>query len=395
MPDKPVIAHSVIRYLPMSENWIYTQLATLDRYRPLILTKKAENLAYFPVAHVGGIVVEAFANPWQRMCQKLASRWETQPYPAYIAALKRYPAVILHSHMAQHAYDDIRLARRFGLPHIVSTYGADIWRFGATEEWREKYRELFSQADCFLAEGNAMKRRMVEQGCTPDKILVHHLGIDLEKVRYVLRRPSPDGTVRCLMAGRAIEKKGMIYGLKAFAEVARSHRRVELVIMTWGESAYKQELITRLKDTAQELKVEDRVRWYGIQPYDEYIRITENSHIFMTPSVIAANGDAEGGCPVTAIELSAAGMPVVGFAHCDIPEVVLDGVTGYLAPERDVPALTRQLERAVSQPQTWERMGQAGRRHIEAEYNARVQIKRLEDLYTRLIQARRDTHGKA
>lgn len=391
MHDKPIIAHSVIRYLPMSENWIYTQIATLDRYRPLILTKKAENLTYFPVDHIDGIVVEAFANRWQRIYQKLASRWGRGRYPAYIAALKRHPAVILHSHMAQHGYDDIGLAKRFKLPHIVSTYGADIWRFGVIKEWRGKYQELFCEADCFLVEGNAMRQRMIDQGCSPSKIQVQHLGVNLEKIRYVPRRPSKDGTVRCLMAGRAIEKKGMIYGLRAFADVARNHPRVELAIMTWGESAYKQKLITRLKDTAQELKVADRVSWYGLQPYDEYIRITENSHIFMTPSVIAANGDAEGGCPVTAIELSAAGMPIVGFAHCDIPEVVLDGITGYLVPERDVVALTRQLERAVSQPETWERMGRAGRRHIEAEYNAHVQVRRLENIYARLIEGCRRT----
>lgn len=390
MQDKPIIAHSVIRYLPMSENWIYTQIATLDQYRPLILTKKAENLTYFPVDHIDGIVIEAFTSRWQRIYQKLASRWSTAHYPAYVAALRRHPAAILHSHMAQHGYDDIELAKQFKLPHIVSTYGADIWRYGATGEWRPKYQKLFRDADCFLAEGNAMRQRMIDQGCSPDKIQVQHLGVDLKKIRYVPRKLPPDETVRCLMAGRAIEKKGMIYGLRAFADVARSNPHVALSIMTWGESAYKQESITRLKDLADELKVADRITWYGLQPYHEYIRITESSHIFMTPSVIAANGDAEGGCPVTAIELSAAGMPVVGFAHCDIPEVILDGVTGYLAPEKDVPALTRQLERAVSQPETWERMGQAGRRHIETEYNAQVQIRRLEDIYTRLIQARRN-----
>jgi colanic acid/amylovoran biosynthesis glycosyltransferase len=386
MNDKPIIAHSVIRYLPISENWIYTQIAGLSRYRPLLLTKKVENLDYFSVDHVDGIIVEAYTNSWQRICQKLARKLTNGHYPAYIAALKRYPAVILHSHLAQHGYDDIYLAKRFKLPHIVSSYGADIWRLGVTKEWQKKYQELFSTSDCFLVEGNAMRHRMIELGCSPHKVRVHHLGVDLKKIRYVPRKLSEDKTVRCLMAGRAIEKKGMVYGLKAFANIARHNPQIELTIMTWGESAYKKDLIAGLRKTAQEQGIADRITWYGLQPYDEYIRITESSHIFMTPSVIAGNGDAEGGCPVTAIELSAAGMPIVGFAHCDIPEVVLDGITGYLAPEKDIPALTRQLERLVNQPNTWERMGQAGRRHIEAEYNADVQVKRLEEIYTQLIK---------
>jgi colanic acid/amylovoran biosynthesis glycosyltransferase len=391
MSDKPIIAHSVIRYLPISENWIYTQIKGLRRYRPLVLTKKSENLNYFSVDDVDGVVVEAYTNSWQRLYQKLARRFATGHYPAYIAALKEYPAVILHSHLAQHGYDDIYLARRFKLPHIVSTYGADIWRFGVIEEWQRKYQELFSAADCFLVEGNAMKQRMIDLGCSPHKIQVQHLGVDLNKIKYLPRELSKDKTVRCLMAGRAMEKKGMIYGLKAFANIAKRSRQIELVIMTWGESAHKKGLIARLKNMAREEEVADRITWYGLQPYDEYIRITERCHIFMTPSIIAANGDAEGGCPVTAIELSAAGMPIVGFAHCDIPEVVLDGVTGYLAPEKDIHGLTKRLERVVNQPDTWKRMGAAGRQHIEAEYNADVQVRRLEDIYTRLIYAHRHT----
>ncbi|MCK4790279.1 MAG: glycosyltransferase [Desulfobacteraceae bacterium] len=391
MSDKPIIAHSVIRYLPISENWIYTQIAGLSRYRPLLLTKKGENLNYFSVDHVDGVIVEAYTNSWQRVYQKLARRWAAGHYPAYIAALKRYPAVILHSHLAQHGYDDIDLARRFKLPHIVSTYGADIWKLGVTKEWQRKYQELFSVADCFLVEGNAMRQRMVDLGCSPHKIQVQHLGVDLNKIRYVPRKLPEDKTVRCLMAGRATEKKGMIYGLKAFANIAQRNSQIELTIMTWGESAYKKGLIASLRNMAQEQGVADRITWYGLQPYDEYIRITETSHIFMTPSIIAANGDAEGGCPVTAIELSAAGMPIVGFAHCDIPEVVLDGITGYLAPEKDIPALTRQLEHVVNQPDTWKRMGQAGRRHIETEYNADVQVRKLEEIYTQLIKAYRRT----
>jgi len=255
------------------------------------LTKKGENLNYFSVDHVDGVLVEAYTNSWQRVYQKLAKRWAAGHYPAYIAALKRYPAVILHSHLAQHAYDDIDLARRFKLPHIVSTYGADIWRLGVTKEWQRKYQELFSVADCFLVEGNVMGQRMIDLGCSPHKIQVQHLGVDLNKIRYVPRKLPEDKTVRCLMAGRATEKKGMIYGLKTFANIAQRNPQIELTIMTWGESAYKKELIASLRNMAQEQGVADRITWYGLQPYDEYIRITETSHIFMTPSIIAANGD--------------------------------------------------------------------------------------------------------
>ena len=150
------IAHSVIRYLPMSENWIYTQLAGLKHFKPLVLTKHAENLDYFPLDSVGGVIVEAYSNIWNRVYQKLSRKWFTCHYPAYSNALKQYPVKLLHSHFAQHGYDDIRLAKRAGLPHVVSCYGADVWRLGITREWQEKYRQLFSSVEgsrCSLIEG--------------------------------------------------------------------------------------------------------------------------------------------------------------------------------------------------------------------------------------------------
>ncbi|MGR3293018.1 MAG: glycosyltransferase, partial [Candidatus Scalindua sp.] len=105
------------------------------------------------------------------------------------------------------------------------------------------------------------------------------------------------------------------------------------------------------------------------------------SHIFLSPSVTAADGDTEGGSPVGITEAQATGMPVVATYHADIPEVVLDGKTGYLSPERDVEALAQNLEKLVSNSERWGEFGYNARRHIEEEYNVRTQIRKLEDIY--------------
>jgi colanic acid/amylovoran/stewartan biosynthesis glycosyltransferase WcaL/AmsK/CpsK len=383
--SKPIVAHSVIEYLPFGENWIYTQIVGLKRYRPVVLTKRGKNLDYFSLSTAGGEIVPAYTSLSQQFYEKVAKKFFCHQFPAYFRTFERTNPVILHSHFAQHAYDDLGLRRRFEVPHVVSCYGADLWKFAEIPAQRRRYRVVFGEADMFLVEGNAMRQRAIDLGCQPEKVRVHHLGIDLQRIRYVARTPAADGTVRCLMAGRAIEKKGFLYGLKAFANVAARHSNVHLTIMAWGEAAYKRKIIAELKHFASTNNLSERVTWYGLQPYHEYLRITEASHVFMVPSVLAANGDAEGGCPVTAMELSAAGMPIVGFAHCDIPEVVQDGVSGFLVPERDVDALTGRLEQIVTRPQTWESMGQAGRKHITKQYNATTQVNGLEDIYDELL----------
>ena len=78
-------------------------------------------------------------------------------------------------------------------------------------------------------------------------------------------------------------------------------------------------------------------------------------------------------------------MPVISSLHCDIPEVILDGKSGLLVPEKDVDALTDRIEYLVTHPETWEAMGRAGREHVEKEYDCLKQACKLEDIYSEII----------
>ena len=82
----------------------------------------------------------------------------------------------------------------------------------------------------------------------------------------------------------------------------------------------------------------------------------------------ASDGDTEGGAPVTLIELSATGMPIVSTTHCDIPNVVRDGKSGLLAPERDVDGLAERLRWMIENSEKWPAMGKAGRDYVSAEF---------------------------
>lgn len=108
------------------------------------------------------------------------------------------------------------------------------------------------------------------------------------------------------------------------------------------------------------------------------------SHISFT-SVTSKDGDTEGGAPVSLIEMSASGMPVVSTWHCDIPEVVEDGVTGLLVKERDVDGLVNALETLINNPDKWNNFGCSGRRRIEERHDIRNTVRKLEDIYKQAI----------
>lgn len=104
-------------------------------------------------------------------------------------------------------------------------------------------------------------------------------------------------------------------------------------------------------------------------------------HIFLSPSVTAKNGDTEGGVPVTIIEMAVSGMQIVSTTHCDIPDVIEDGVTGFLAPERDVDRLVFHIRWLLKNNNSWEAMLRAGRQKSEREFDVRAQAERLGEFY--------------
>ena len=81
-------------------------------------------------------------------------------------------------------------------------------------------------------------------------------------------------------------------------------------------------------------------------------------------------------------------MPILSTLHADIPEVVVDGKSGLLSPERDVDSLAENLERLVAEPDLWEQMGRYGRRHVEENYDVRRQVARLEEIYSEVAERR-------
>jgi colanic acid/amylovoran biosynthesis glycosyltransferase len=104
------------------------------------------------------------------------------------------------------------------------------------------------------------------------------------------------------------------------------------------------------------------------------------------PSRMAPDGDTEGGAPTVILEMQAAGIPVVGTSHADIPAVMPDDEL--LAPEDDVPGLAAALERVAGMDDAqWAARAERGRALVEAEHDARKLARSLEAMYRRAVDA--------
>ena len=383
---KTVIHYRESSYLSITETWIYGQIKNLRRYQPIVYTFRTENLDIYPTESIRSLEFKKgliglidpstfFNKAWNKVFGF---------YPPFYFGLMKDKPNLVHAHFGPSGYNFLTLKKIFKLPLITTFYGFDLSLLPHQHsEWKVKYKKLFQQGERFLVEGPHMKKCLIGLGCPEEKVTVQHLGIDLDQIDFVLRKPKEDEEIRILISAHFREKKGIPYAVEAFGRVKQAHPELKLKLTIIGDSIggrREEEEKKKIFKTIQKHNLKDCVNLLGYQPYPVFLRELCRHHIFLHPSVHASDGDTEGGAPVSIIEASASGMPILSTTHCDIPEVVIDGQSGYLVPERDVDALVEKLEFLVFNPEIWEQMGKKGREHVEKNYDVIAQVQRLEEI---------------
>jgi colanic acid/amylovoran biosynthesis glycosyltransferase len=386
-PIKKVLHFKAGPYLPVTETWIYNQINTLSRFSPIVYAVGTENLHLFPTGKVRSFSIgagpPASGDPAGRFMARLLF------HISFASSLFLDRPVLAHAHFGPSGFAFLRFKRLFGIPLVTTFYGYDLNQLVTLHpEWRERYKNLFALGDLFLVEGSHMKKTLAGLGCPEGKILVQHLGVDTDRIPFRPRSPGTSGEVRVLMSASFREKKGIPYGLEAFGRVVRNHPELHMKMTIIGDSdgspAGNDEK-EKIRSLMEQYGLHESVTLLGYKPYPVFLDELYRHHIFLSPSVHASDGDVEGGAPVSIIEASASGMPVLSTTHCDIPEVIAHGNTGYLVPERDVEALAGKLLLLVRRSDLWPSLGAAGRVRIEADYDIRKQAERLEAIYDRLL----------
>ena len=79
------------------------------------------------------------------------------------------------------------------------------------------------------------------------------------------------------------------------------------------------------------------------------------------------------------------GMPVISTYHSGIPELVADGRSGLLVPEKDADALAESLRYLIKKPEIWSEMGRCGRKIVEREYDIEKLNRRLVEIYQQVL----------
>ena len=299
-------------------------------------------------------------------------------------AIAREEVDLLHAHFGVEGLYALPFALRHELPLITTFWGFDATMsrtkllLSGKPAWMRYAlfaERLRRRGTLFIAVSEFIRSRLLESGFPPDRTIVHYNGVDLT----AFTPPDHETDARTILSvGRLVEKKGMEYLIEAFARIAGEVPEVRLEIAGDGP------LRRPLEQLTSERGLSARVTFHGSLPHPVVAGLMQRASIVCQPSVTAANGDSEG-LPTVVLEAAATGRPLIGTHHSGIPEIIADGTTGFLVPERDVAALADRLLLLLTSAELRRKMGDAGRRRIEQEFDLGKQAKRLEEIYRETI----------
>ena len=371
------VGHFHYCFFERSETFIYHQLSSLKRFRPVAISLISRNLDEFPLSN--GVHYDVglelsrpglqFIEPFRYGSLKLAAE-----------LFKREDVALIHAHFGTWGVYATPLKRSLRVPMVITFYGQDMSLLPKRTMWRNRFQKLWKKIDLLLVEGPHMMAELIKLGAPREKIALQRIGIPVSKIRFCIPKIKSDPNT-ALWAGRMVEKKGLMDALKALEILKDQGVKLKLRVIGDGPERRKAERFV------QEKGLEDKVRFLGFLDYQSYLKEFERADLFIAPSKTSIKGETEGGAPTTILEAQASGLPVVATRHADIPFILPEGYP-YLANEADPRDLARAIKRLLDDRARWPQIARAGRKHVERFHNLAATVPSLEKHYDRLLTER-------
>jgi L-malate glycosyltransferase len=297
-------------------------------------------------------------------------------YPPYSLALASRMAEVaesrqldlLHVHYAIPHSISALLAQQMTpqrrLPFITTLHGTDITLVGTDRSYFPITKFSIERSDGVTTISEYMRQRTVEVFGIQNPIRVIH-----NFVNCALYKPDPEaqarGRKRILHISNFRPVKRVLDCIRAFALVRREVD-AELVMAGDGPERGAAERLAR------ELNVERDVRFLGKQDHME--RLIPGMHALHLPSEMEAFG-------LAALEAMACGVPPVATLTGGVPDLITDGVDGFMEPVGDVERQARRLMELLSSTALHGQMSQAARRSAEQRFSTELIIPQYEEYY--------------
>lgn len=362
------------------------------------------------LTHEEGAPSKMASKPW---LQLLAIPYIISGFFKCIKICRKFKPDIIHAHWPfPHAYIALGAAKLFRIPLVLNFHGAELLLIRKKKWVKPLLKFAIGQAQAVFAnssftaskikalrnvdvewspygttlEGGSLPLASATASATPSSgrtalsdpsLSAHgHQGGDTPQ------RPVPhpiNSKFKILFVGRHIERKGIRYLIEAAKYLPRDQFEIRIV----GVGDLTEELKKLASESATPNSAE--IIFTGKLSPEALANEYRTANVFTLPAIVDSKGDTEG-LGVVLIEAMELGLPIVASNVGGIPDVVVDGVSGILVPEKDPQALASAYKRLAAEPELVKQLLAGSRKRIAECFTWDGIIERQIAVYNKLAK---------
>lgn len=354
------------------------------------------------LTHEEGAPSKMASKPW---LQLLAIPYIINGFFQCIRICRKWRPDVIHAHWPfPHAYIALGAAKLFRIPLVLNFHGAELLLIRKKKWVKPLLKFAIGQAQAVFANssftagkikalrnvdvewspyGTTLETSRLQGECRNGKFICRYdrtAAPDAEGVKdEQLPVPHPvNGKFKILFVGRHIERKGICYLIEAAKYLPKD--KFEIRIVGVGD------LTEQLKQQAALLDERTQsasIIFTGKLSPEALANEYKTANVFTLPAIVDHKGDTEG-LGVVLIEAMELGLPIVASNVGGIPDVVVDGESGILVPEKDPVALADAFKRLEANPTLIQKLLAGARKRIDECFTWDGIIERQVEVYKRL-----------
>lgn len=307
-------------------------------------------------------------------------RWYVTPFvwPRYIQRVwERYPFDLLRAHSVRYVGPAALLARRryrLPVPVVTHHHHLDPSPLNPLIE-----RRVIEASDRVITDSQFARRQLAEElGVRTDHVDVVYCGVGqkfvpLPRDRELARRWGLEGKQVLLCLGPLIRRKNPKFLLEAFAEIRRA-AGAQVVLVWIGSGPLREEL----EASVRRLGLDGAVVFTGYVPEAEKVAALNLADIFVFPSLLE-------GFPLAPQEAMSCGKPVVAFRVASLPEMVEDGVSGFLVEANNRSAFAERVLLLLREPGLRARFGAEATERVDRHFRWDLTVRQVLKVYQEIV----------
>lgn len=363
------------------------------------------------LTHEEGAPSKMANKPW---LQLLAIPYIISGFFNCIKICRKFKPDIIHAHWPfPHAYIALGAAKLFKIPLVLNFHGAELLLIRKKKWVKPLLKFAISQAQAVFANSSftagkikALRNVEVEWspygttlevkegGSLPLAPAANAASTTPSSGEVSPQRPSPhpvQGKFKILFVGRHIERKGICYLIEAAKYLPRESFEIRIVGVGDLTEQLKEQAANVIARNASDEAIQGgsaalpaEIIFTGKLSPEALASEYKTANVFTLPAIVDSKGDTEG-LGVVLIEAMELGLPIVASNVGGIPDVVIDGVSGILVPEKDPEALANAYKRLAADPELVKHLLVGSQKRIAECFTWDGIIQRQIAVYDRLL----------